>query len=716
MSASLQSRPDAVLREGDTIWCRRRAHRAALLLDGAGYFGALRSALLQARQSVIIAGWDIDSRTRLVGADRSPDDDGPAEFRQFLEYLVGRRDDLVVRLLLWDYSILYALEREPLPAVNLDWRTPSRVIVALDDALPIGGAHHQKLVVIDDTLAFCGGLDITVNRWDTPEHRPNHPERRGPSGEPYAPFHDVQMVVDGEAAAGLGQLVRERWKRATDHEPDPVVDASPIWPDGVVAEFEDVDIGIARTLPEDDDQRQVTEVKELYLESIRQARRYIYIENQYLTVEPVADALASRLREEPELEVVAVTPRRPSGWLETKTMGTGQALFMASLSDKDIRDRVRFYYPFSGQGDDRTAVMVHAKLMIVDDVLLHVGSSNLNRRSMGLDSECDLAIACGEHDACKDTIAGFRYGLLAEHLGVDPEEIAREQQDRESLIGAIESLAGGARTLRALDVEIPENVDQLVPDSKLIDPEQPVEPEELFRSLVGAGQRQKEVGKLLRVGMLLVTVLGMAAAWRWTPLSDWLNVDQLSSAMRWMEESRFTPLLVLGAFVIGGFMVIPLTLMVVATVMVLGPWTGLIYSLVGAELSAILTFAAGHWLGRDAVSRFAGSQINSLSRALSQRGLLTVVTLRIVPVAPFTVINVIAGVSEIRFRDFALGSFIGLLPGVIGIAFLADRVSASLEAPSASSLLWLAAAVAAVVALLLSLRHFLGRRRTGQSG
>jgi uncharacterized membrane protein YdjX (TVP38/TMEM64 family) len=208
----------------------------------------------------------------------------------------------------------------------------------------------------------------------------------------------------------------------------------------------------------------------------------------------------------------------------------------------------------------------------------------------------------------------------------------------------------------------------------------------------------------------------MAAAWRWTPLSEWLDVERLSAAVQWMEQTRVTPLLVLGAFVLGGFMVIPLTLMIVATVIVFGPWTGLLYSLVGAELSAVLTFAVGHWLGRDTVSRIAGSQINSVARALSERGLLTVITLRIVPVAPFTVINVIAGVSRIRFRDFALGSLIGLLPGVLGIAFLADSIVASLEEPSANSLLWLLAVIAAVAGMLIGLRHILSRRRSREGG
>src|SRR3546814_20878923 len=86
--------------------------------------------------------------------------------------------------------MLYALEREPLPAIRLDWATPAQISVCLDDVLPIGAAHHQKVVVVDDALAFCGGLDLTIRRWDTSDHALHNPERKDPRGESYRPFHD----------------------------------------------------------------------------------------------------------------------------------------------------------------------------------------------------------------------------------------------------------------------------------------------------------------------------------------------------------------------------------------------------------------------------------------------------------------------------------------------------------------------------------------------
>src|SRR3546814_14781470 len=102
-----------------------------------------------------------------------------------------------------------------MPALTLHGTTPPQIELCLDKMLPVGASHHQKVVVADDAVAFCGGLDLTIKRWDTPEHLPQHPLRRDPAGQDYQPFHDVQMMVDGEAAAALGDLARRRWKRVT---------------------------------------------------------------------------------------------------------------------------------------------------------------------------------------------------------------------------------------------------------------------------------------------------------------------------------------------------------------------------------------------------------------------------------------------------------------------------------------------------------------------
>lgn len=248
-----------ILRPGRTAWRLEHAGRAAVLIDAAAFFAAVRAACLEARRRIIIVGWDIDSRTKLVG-DSAVHDGLPIDFRDFLAALVTRRPELRVDLLLWDYSLLYAHERELLPQLSLQWQTPPQVTLCLDASVPFGSSQHQKIVVVDDALAFSGGLDITIRRWDTSRHEADEPRRLDPAGEPYRPFHDVQMMVDGDAAGALALLARTRWCRAEGGAPaiEPCGDP---WPDGVRPDFHDVEVGIARTQPRYRDEPEIQEVR-----------------------------------------------------------------------------------------------------------------------------------------------------------------------------------------------------------------------------------------------------------------------------------------------------------------------------------------------------------------------------------------------------------------------------------------------------------------------
>ena len=297
------------------IWRLARAERAAVLIDAGRYFGVLRQALIKAQSSVFFIGWDLDSRTRLVGESAAPMDGYPETFVALLTALVNERPELKVHLLVWDYSVLYALEREPFPTVSLRWRTPRGIRFCLDDDLPVGASHHQKIVVVDDAVAFCGGLDVTIRRWDTREHQPDDPRRVDPGGSPYPPFHDVQAIVDGDAAVALAELARERWLRAGCIEAPPLAPTGDPWPSHIEPDFRVTEIGIARTLPASDEMDEVREIEALFLDGIDQATRTIYIENQFITARRIAERLARRLAERPALEASSSCRRRstPAG-------------------------------------------------------------------------------------------------------------------------------------------------------------------------------------------------------------------------------------------------------------------------------------------------------------------------------------------------------------------------------------------------------------------
>lgn len=164
-------------------------------------------------------------------------------------------------MLTWDHHLVYSIEREWISYAKLFG--PRRLHTVKDGAHPVGASHHQKIAVIDDAVAFVGGMDFAQCRWDTTAHRVDHPHRRLMDGKPCRPFHDVQMMVDGGAARALGELARERWERATgDQLPLPL--SEPVgdpWPPAVSPDFQHVSVAIARTRPEYENLKEVREVE-----------------------------------------------------------------------------------------------------------------------------------------------------------------------------------------------------------------------------------------------------------------------------------------------------------------------------------------------------------------------------------------------------------------------------------------------------------------------
>jgi phospholipase D1/2 len=405
-----------ILTEGWNCWRITRAQRVSFLIDGAAYFAAFAAAAEQAQESIFIVGWDVDSRVRLM-----PDTEQgalPAELGRFLNALVSRRRRLQVYILSWDFAMVFALEREPLPMLKLGWWTHRRVHFHLDGQHPVWASHHQKIVVVDDAIAFAGGMDLAIKRWDTPEHNADDRRRVDPSGQPYPPMHDVQMAVDGEAAAALGELARERWRRATGHHIGTIHQpGSDPWPCFLSPDLENVGVAISRTQPAYNGNPAIREVEALYLDAIAAAQHSIYIEAQYFTSTAIAEALEKRLREPGGPEVLLILPRDGAGWLEQNTMTVLRARLLRRLRAADRFGCLRVYYPTVLKLGDG-CINVHSKILVVDDTLVRVGSSNLSNRSMGLDTECDLAIETAGDARIGDAIAHFRDRLLGEHLGV----------------------------------------------------------------------------------------------------------------------------------------------------------------------------------------------------------------------------------------------------------------------------------------------------------
>ncbi|MFD1331731.1 phospholipase D-like domain-containing protein [Methylopila musalis] len=463
---------DRVLVPGDTCWRIARADRFAVIVDAADYYRAAKRAILSARRSVMLVGWDFDSRIELEPGGATIE--GPNRLGPFLKFVADRRPEVHIRLLKWNLSLIETLGRGETPIYLLQWMMRKNITLKMDAEHPPIAAHHQKIVVIDDTLAFCGGIDMTLGRWDTREHRAHDERRRSPWGRALPPWHDATTCVDGEAALALGDIARERWRRATGETLEPAScgeeECDP-WPERLSPTLTGVDVGVARTVGAFNGQTQIVEVEKLTLAAIAAAKRTLYVESQYFASRAVAEAMARRLAEPDGPEIVVVNPESQDGWLEEATMGAARAKLMRMVRRADVHDRFRIFWPATPEGEP---IYVHAKILAVDDRLIRVGSSNLNNRSMGFDTECDLAIEAGEDDEdLRAAIARLRDDLLAEHLGAAPEEVAAAIDREGSLIRAIETLAGEGRRLVPLEAREVGEIEDALSETDLVDPERP---------------------------------------------------------------------------------------------------------------------------------------------------------------------------------------------------------------------------------------------------
>ncbi len=462
-----------MLEEGRNIWRLVNADRAALVVDADNYFVDARSAMTQARDAIMMVGWDFDARIELVpGRDDIPDE----QLGDFIYRLVKENPRLDIYLLRWRFGALKILLRGRTIFTLIKWWMHPRIHLRLDGAHPAGSSHHQKIIVIDDSFAFCGGIDMTGDRWDTRGHVDDDPRRVRPNGESYGPWHDATMALHGEAAAALGDMVRLRWKRSGGADlPVPEGD-NDCWPEGLEPQFRDVEVGIARTLPEMPAWDATHEIEALFLDQIAGAKKYIYAESQYFASRAIAEAMAERLEEPDGPEIIIINPLTAEGWLEPMAMDSARARLFQALKSHDTHDRLRIYHPYTAGG---APIYVHAKILIVDDESIRVGSANFNNRSMRLDTECDMMIdvARQANAGHGDIIAVQLADLLGEHLGVEPGAILQAREDGRSLIETIETLRvgddAGTRTLRVYEVPDLDAVDAFLADNEVLDPEGP---------------------------------------------------------------------------------------------------------------------------------------------------------------------------------------------------------------------------------------------------
>ncbi len=483
------------------VWRYARASRVRVIVDAADYFDLMQQAMLKARQRVLLIGWDVDTRIHLTHGRRwwqvGRRHEFPARLGSFIPWLVRRRKRLEIRVLKWGVGALKFFARGTMVLDLLRWLPHRRIDFKFDTAHPIGCSHHQKIAVIDDRLAVCGGIDMADRRWDTRAHQEVDPRRKRPGGRPYGPWHDVTMMMEGPIAGALDDLGRHRWERAGGKPLAPLQPSDQsAWPDGLEPHFENVEIGIARTRAAYRGEAAVHEVEQLFLLQIARAKRFIYAENQYFASRAVAEAISARLIEPDPPEIVIVHPATADGWIESTAMDPARARLVHAIREIDRHNRFHLYTPYTGE----TPIYVHAKLTIVDDEILRIGSANFNNRSLGLDGECDVFIDCTRpaNGHCHEAIRALRHSLLAEHCGIGEDEVGPLLDRCGSMAGLIASLGGGhARHLKPFHAPELGEIEAALADREAFDPE---EPAELFQ-IVPPGRGLFRQGSLLARAM-----------------------------------------------------------------------------------------------------------------------------------------------------------------------------------------------------------------------
>lgn len=462
-----------ILQAGRNCWRIARAGRFSLLVDAESYYTTLAQAVRRAERSIALLAWDLDTRTPLVEHDPAH---RTGSLQEFFRELVLRRPELEIRILAWDFPMIFANVRDPKLVRREDPFKHERIHLQFDSIHPAGASHHQKIVCIDGKVCLSGGMDLAGGRWDTSDHHPNDPRRE------YPPSHDVQAMVDGDAAGALAEIVRDRWHRATGEFPVETASSGDPWPEDAAPDLIDVDVAISRTDP----MLACREVERLHLDLIAAARECLYLENQYLTSSLIVGALSRRLQEPDGPEVVIVLPLNNHGWVENHTLEVLRYRRVRALRAADRFGRLRICYPTVHEDQDES-IVVHSKITAVDDRLLRVGSSNLTARSMALDTECDLTIEAADDRQRRD-IGRLRNRLLGEHLGLSPEEVAERLAKDCSVIELIDSCSSQRRCLRELPDE--GGATQILSDA-LIDPSQPLTPGFVLRTLGESAARNK---------------------------------------------------------------------------------------------------------------------------------------------------------------------------------------------------------------------------------
>jgi uncharacterized membrane protein YdjX (TVP38/TMEM64 family) len=293
--------------------------------------------------------------------------------------------------------------------------------------------------------------------------------------------------------------------------------------------------------------------------------------------------------------------------------------------------------------------------------------------------------------------------------------VTAKLEETGSIIRTIEHFHDPSRRrLEPVKVNQVDGVDAFIAEIHLFDPESPVTAEELTRQIMPDLEKPTRRLKFgMVVALMALLLAGLAALWRFTDLSELATVDGILDWAQSLADMPLGPLIGIAIYVAAGFVMFPVMILIAVTGIVLGPVLGFITAMAGCLASAVTVFWIGRLAGQRWVRRFAGRSVNRISRRLANQGILAVAVLRVIPVAPFSVGNIVAGASHLRFTDFVIGTILGLTPGTLAFSLLGSQLERALREPSATSIAVAAGFAVVAVSLGWAANKLFGRKPGG---
>lgn len=427
----------------------RAGNDIELLVDGEAAWSRVFQDLSTAQETVQVATWMLRPDIELVRPEAlavaEPAERAQYRFGALIERLAER--GVHVRLLIWGMTYTPLFNKW---LRRWFWRSPAHIELLEQDHPKLIGSHHQKTFTIDGRVGYCGGMNVKQNDWDTIEHRIYDPRRNphdsdgafreavqaGREHAKYRPRHDLNMRIEGPAVHDLMTNFQSRWNQSLRVRRASVlsrmVDRVRIWlgnqpqtfmppPEPDQADMGERWVQIVRTMPQGEEG-----ILDAYKRAIANARRYIYIENQYFRSPIIGKALARAVARNPSLRLAVVAwpindgepSKDPSGFWTAYTQDA-----IRKVRPDFHLTRVMVHDPSAALADRFVQIDVHAKVMIIDDVWVTIGSANINDRGFKYEGEINAVVLD------KEQVRDLRLRLMAEHLEVPMDRAEAELGD-----------------------------------------------------------------------------------------------------------------------------------------------------------------------------------------------------------------------------------------------------------------------------------------------